>query len=319
MFTRFRAFLFFFLIGASKLPAVIERSLERTFPIGQQARVQVETFYGNIQVKSTDQSEVKVVVRQSIDASTEAVADRELRDVSVVIEKQSDGVIVLRASYKKAVRWTWQKWPPIGLEVDLTVPRACDLDLVTREGGVNLGNVRGRVNIRTMQGRVFAGEIDGPLTVWSAQGDIAVTACTGDLHLTARGGNVVVGRAFGRTEISGVGGVVEVQAAHAALQATSDGSDMKVGFVYPLSGDSALHASGGDIGVTFETKIAATIEARSSAFSEVTARELPLQVRGGGLGTSRLQADLNGGGPRVEIRSSGGSVRLLGVPLMPTP
>lgn len=319
MFNRSPAFFFFLLIGSSTLSAVIERTVERSFPVGQQARVKVDTFYGGIQVKSTDQPEVKVVVRQSIDASTPAAADGELREISLVIEQQPDGAVALKATYKKAVRWTWQKWPPIGLQVELTVPAACDLDLVTREGGVNLGNLKGRVNIRTMQGRVFAGEIDGPLTIWSAQGDIAVTACQGELHLTARGGNIIVGRTFGNSEISGVGGVVEVQAAHAALHASSNGSDMKIGFVYPLSGDSELHASGGDIGVTFETKIAATLDVRASTFSEISSRELPLQVRGGALGTSRLQADLNGGGPRVEIRSSGGSVRLLGVPLMPQP
>jgi len=317
VFTRYLAPVVLLAFSSLDSLAVIERTVERTFPVEHRAIVKVDTFYGSIQVKPTDRPEVKVLVRESIEAATPSAADRELRDLVLLLEKQPDGVVNLRASYKKTMRWAWQKWPPIGLQIEVWVPGAANLELVSREGQINVGNFQGEVKIRAMQGRVFAGEIDGPLSIWAGKGDIAVTACTGELNLTARGGNVVVGRALGPTEISGVGGEVEVQAASAALHAASDGSDMKVGFAYPLKGDSRLSVSGGDMVVTFDPRTSATLDVRASTFGKISARELGLKIVSGELGTSRLQANLNGGGSRVEIQSSGGSVRLLGVPAMP--
>lgn len=307
------------MLGASAVSAAIERTVERLFPLAHRAKVNVDTPYGSIHITSTDRPEVKIVVRESIDAASEEAANRQLRDLDLAIEQRPDGTVSLRASYKKALRWTWEKWPPVGLEIEMSVPTTSDLDLLSHEGAIEVGNVQGEVKIRAMQGRVFAGEIEGPLTIWSAKGDIAVTACQGELRLTARGGNIIVGRTIGRAGIAARGGVVEVQATHGALQAESEDSDLKVGFAYPLTGDSNLQASGGDILVTFDPRTSATIEARASTLSKVTVHDLPLVMEKGEASSSRLQATLNGGGPRVVIRSSGGGVRLLGVPAMPKP
>ncbi len=294
--------------------AVVERTIERTFPVANRAIVNVDTFYGSIQVLPSDRSDVRVLIRQSLDASTDADAERQLRNFEFVLEGTPDGRVTLAVRSRKSVRWTWDKWPPIGLVIEISVPWKCDLDLVSREGPLMVGNLQGKVNLRAEQGPVFVAEVDGAVTIWSARGDVSVTACTGPLDITARMGNVVVGRARGGIQIFEAGGAVEIQAAHGPLRVHAAGSDLKVGFAHPLRGGAELRSSGGDVVVSFDPASAAVIEARASAFGKVSARGLQLAVRSGSLGSSRVEADLMSGGPRVVIRAASGNIRLLSVP-----
>lgn len=294
--------------------ALIERTVDRTYPVSGRAVVKVDSFYGEIRVKSGDSPEVKVVVHESMDVKTEDAADRALRDLDLAIDASSSGVVTVRAQTKRSVRWSWEKWPPVVLAIEVSVPKTCDLELLTREGAIVVARVRGDVNVRALQGPIFLGEIDGNVTAWSEQGDVSVTACSAKLNVNAKAGNVVVGRALGQTDITGAGGAVEVQAAKGPLRVTSDGGDLKVGFAYPVNGDAALENASGDILLSFDPKSAVAVDARAASGAKVVARDLPFVAKTGELGSRRFEGTLNSGGPRVAARASTGGIRLLGVP-----
>lgn len=302
----------------SDAAALIERETEKTFPVAGRAQLRVDTFYGGIQVVATDTAEVQVRVRQSIDVPTETAADRQLKDVELTFETTPEGVINVRARYKRSVRWTWEKWPPMGLTIEASVPAGCDLDLISRDGGITVGNLRGNLKVRAEQGPIFIGAIEGTVTASSERGDIAVTACAGSLKAEARTGNVIVGRASGPAEIS-AGGAVEVQSGQNTVRAESESSDLKVGFMTTPPGPCELRAARGDVTASFTPNISVTLDVQASSFGKVSARDLSLALTRGELGSSRIQGQLNGGGALVSIRSSRGNVRLLGVPGVPAP
>lgn len=303
-------------LTCSPLSAAIERLVERTLPTAGHPKVRVDTFYGSIQVKPGEGPDVNVVVRETLDAKSEEAADKQLKELDLKIESDSQGVIV-RAQTKRMVRWSWEKWPPVGLAFEITVPASCDLDLVTRDGGVTVGNLQGTVSIKALQGAVFVGNVQGPVTVLSASGDVAVTAASEQLEIVAESGNVVVGRALGATKITASSGAVEIQAARGSLDVKSEGRDMRVGFLYPLNGDATLHLETGDAVLSFDPSAAIAVIAEAGASGKVSARDLAFNVRAGAWGTRTVQADLNGGGRKVTIKASRGSVRLLAVPAMP--
>lgn len=297
--------------------AVIERVVERSFPAGTHPILTIDSFFGPVAVTTHEAAEVKIVVRESIEAETEAAADEILKVLDLNFETGPGGALTLQARLRHSLRWSWQKWPPIGLRIEVTVPSTCDLKIRTGEGSIDVGALRGRVDLRNESGNIFASAIDGPASLASARGDIAVAACTGELQIDAREGNVMVGRAAGRARISGVGGTIEVQRSPGPLDLRGDGADVKVGLAYPLTGDVDVVAGGGDVLASLERGIAADLNARASAFGEISVRELPgLEVTRGRPGGSKLEGRLQGGGPRVRLRASGGNVRLLGVPAL---
>jgi hypothetical protein len=296
--------------------ALVERVQEKGFTVGAGAKLKVDTYHGMITVSPTDDPQIHVLIRKSMDVAKEEEADRLLADLELKIEQQENTVSVT-ARDRRAVRWTWQKWPAIPLVFEVKVPRACQLDLVTHDGAINVGDLRGDVRVKTFKGSVFLGQIDGAVDATSVRGDVAITACTQSLTLDARSGNVLVGRAEGMTRTRGIGGSMEIQTARGEIKADADGADLKVGFSHPLTRPADLRASGGDIIINLDPRSSCTLDANASRFGSIRVRELALKIAEGKIGDSHLLAQLNDGGPRLTLRSSGGSIRINGVTSLP--
>jgi len=253
--------------------AAIERTLERSFIISAGSILKIDTCQGAIRVEPSADSQLHVLVTQSMAVESEADADRRLQDLDLQIE-QTGSQVSVKARYRRAAHWIWQNWPPVALRYVIKVPRACSLNLVTAEGDINVSSLQGTLLARTGNGAIFAGEITGSVQATSTRGDVAVTACTGELTLIAKAGNVLVGRAGGLTKISAAGGTIEVQRARGNLNVEGDNADLKIGFVYPLTETAELHTAGGDIEVVFDPRSACTISARASAFGTVKSKNL---------------------------------------------
>ncbi len=299
---------------SARAQAVIDRVIDKTFEVKSGVTVNADTFSGGITVTASDDARVHVLVRQTVEATDEKAAEALLAKLDVTLEQAKDGGIVLKITPRHAVRWTWQNWSPAALVIELSVPRSCQLDLRTGEGGVTVGALKGNVSARTAAGAIFIGEIEGEVAATNTRGDVSVTACTGALKLLAKNGNVLIGRSGGRAELSAVDGVIEVQAARGAVIARGNRTDIKISFVHPLTEASDLKADGGDVTVGFDPRSAATLNARASKFGSVRVRDLDVTVVKGKPGESTLTGTLNGGGPLIKLRASGGQVRLNAVP-----
>jgi hypothetical protein len=300
---------------AAPAHAVIDRVIDKTFTAkSAPAVIKADTFSGGITVTTSDDLHVRVLVRQTVEATDEKAAEKLLASLEVKLDQSADGVIALKITPRHSVRWTWQNWSPAALAIEISVPRSCQLELRTGEGGITVGAVKGKVGARTADGAIFIGEIEGEVAAANTRGDISVTACTGPLKLLAKNGNVLIGRSGGRAELSAVDGIIEVQAASGPVIARGNRTDIKVSFVHPLKEASDLNADGGDVTVGFDQRSAATLNARASKFGSVRIRDLDVAVVKGKPGESALTGTLNGGGPLIKIRASGGQVRLNAVP-----
>lgn len=291
--------------------AAVERTVEKSFVVPSGITFKIDTCQGAIRIEPSLDGQLHVLVRQTMGVDTDPEADQRLQDLVLQIE-QDGAQVSVKARYRRALRWAWENWPPVALAYVVKVPRACNLDLVTSEGDILVGAIDGTVLARTGNGAIFTGEVNGSVQAISTRGDVSVTACTGELTLTAKAGNVLVGRACGLTKIKGAGGLIEIQNSRGNLRVDADGADIKVGFAHPLIETSELRAAGGDIEADFDPRSACTLLARASTFAEVKVRNLPLTIESGKIGSSRVIATLNGGGPKILINASGGTVRLIG-------
>lgn len=297
--------------------AVVPRTLEKTFPLasGQKASVQAEVFSGILQIETADVEEIQLKVEQNFEAKTPAEADEIAKNLSLRVEYK-DGQLTLGAEYSRNAHWTFENWPPVKLAFRLTVPRKCDLDLFTRDGGVQVGEIEGTIKARTYWGLIYFKGVTGRIEAKSEYGEIVVAHCKGDVQLRSISGNFRVGPVSGFADVYGYGGEIEVQAAGGGIKAETSGADLVVGFKHPVQTPAQLRTGGANIILTFDRRSSCDLDLRASIFGKcVNVKEvLPIKADSGAFGKSRMAGKLNAGGPKVDARASGGYVYVQAAP-----
>jgi hypothetical protein len=304
---------------AAPLHAVIERKVERSFQVGERTAVKVDSFYGTVNITEVPGAKsIEVVVVQTAATDSDTDMDQRLGALDLSMSQASDGAVVLSAQFRRSVTWSWENWPPVALVFEVKVPARCDVEVRTGDGLIMVGSVSGQMDLTTESGSIFTKEIDGSVKARSRSGAIAITACTGALDVKTETANITVGRAGGRTVLSSRGGYIEVQRAAGEVVLRGDGSDAQVGFVSPIREPADLSLSGGSLVLELESNAESTLDLRASRFGRVNLRgDLQMEVQSGGVGKSTLQSTVNGGGPKLVARTSGGNVWLRSVEPFP--
>lgn len=295
----------------SLVQAKIERIVEKSFPVTANGQLFVRTQGGDIHVKTDPQvSEVKVRARQVINASSDAEADALLEKMTLEIEQSGSEIKAQsRVTDSSSSSWSWKKRPGVVVYFDVVVPPTYATDLATSGGDVELGDSQAKAKIATSGGDIRVGHIQATVDASTSGGDVSVAGHTASAKLSSSGGDIRVGDSGAALSATTSGGDITVQSARAAVKATTSGGDVKVGFEDAVSAEVSLASSGGDIVVTVGKAAAFHLNASTSG-GDVQARGLTLQIEQGAPGKSKLVAAVNGGGPDMKLRTSGGDVRV---------
>lgn len=291
------------------LQAKIERTVEKTFTVQPGGTLTVKTQGGDIRVETGPGNRVEVTAREKIRASSEAEADKILADLDLKIEQTGNAVSAV-AKYQKTGGWFSGWTQPVQVSFTVKVPARYQVDLHTSGGDIGVGDLIGNVVARTSGGGVKVGAIDGEVTVSTSGGNIALGSATGATKLSTSGGNIKVDRVGGEADLKTSGGDISAQAVSAALQASTSGGDVRAALTGPLKGACSLRTSGGDVRVSVPPGVAFDLDAATSG-GKVEAGGLTIALESGGSGRSKLKGKVNGGGPPLTLRTSGGDVRVV--------
>jgi hypothetical protein len=200
-------------------------------------------------------------------------------------------------------------------------------------GSIHVERVGGEAWFETAGGEIYARESDGPIhastaggsirigrggssvSARTAAGRIEVQQARGVVYAGNSGGSILVGQAPG-VRCESTGGSIRLTGSSGSLRAMSDvGSilaELRPGLRMQ---DSVLSTSTGDITVFIPSNLALTVKALSeSGFaSRIISEFAEIQVRlASEQGRSRTLAEgaLNGGGPVLQLVSSGGAIYL---------
>ncbi|MBP6863736.1 MAG: DUF4097 family beta strand repeat protein [Candidatus Didemnitutus sp.] len=273
------------------LSAKIVRTVERSFTVQPGGNLTVVTQGGDIVVHTADTPEVRVVARQTVRANTDTEADKLLADQRLRIEQEGNDVVA-EAKYERSKSGlVWKSWPPVTVDFTVTVPRSYNLGLTTSGGDIGVESLQGQVKARTSGGDLNFARIDGELEARTSGGDIEVES------------------ARGPTEVSTSGGNIRIEAATELVSATTSGGNVRVSLAGPLQRDAFVSTSGGNVVVRVPAAAGFQLDARTSG-GNVKAAGLTLQIGDGGIGKSRLAGAVNGGGPVLKLRTSGGDITL---------
>lgn len=296
--------------------AAIDSPVRRDFNVRDGGTLFVETDLGNVTVTPGGAGASVVVKRH---ARTQKILD----DIKLSFEQQGNDVHV-RVRYDTVSHlFSWGNDVDVSLEI--RVPARYNADLATAGGNVTVGDLHGFVHAKTSGGNVRLAHIDGSVEAHTSGGNVHLDGATANAALHTSGGGVVVGDVAGNLEMRSSGGSLEVHRVAGSLLARTSGGGITIGDALGsvdahtsggsiharISGqpraDSRLSSSGGGITLDIADRVAVDLDAHTSGGSVTS--DVPVTMQGK-FSDGDLIGKINGGGPKLVLRSSGGGIHV---------
>jgi DUF4097 and DUF4098 domain-containing protein YvlB len=281
--------------------------IKKSFPAGKGGQLTLTADLGSIEVRSAEGNTVEVDVQiETRDASKSRVREF-LKDFNVDFSQTGNDVTV-RADYQHDV-WNFGDWfgRHIRVKFMVIVPNQYNVDLKTSGGGISVSDLKGTVRAATSGGSLTFGHIDGPIFGKTSGGGIRLEGCNGEADVRTSGGSIHLGKVAGDVNAHTSGGSISVNEAAGTVNASTSGGSINVTLVEQPKGNCRFTTSGGSITANLSEKIGVDVDASTSGGRVST--DFPVQVQGD-LDKHHLRAEINGGGPELYLRTSGGSIHL---------
>ena len=284
---------------------------QRSFEASAGGRFVLDADWGEVEVETWGRDAVDVTVER-----TAELASLEF--------DQQEGTITVRARRRERGILGWFRSDDAPF-FQVTVPRRFDLDLTTAGGAIGIADIAGEVVARTAGGRLAIGAVAGSVHGRTAGGSIRIEDATGAVDVGTSGGTIRVGRVGGPVQARTTGGSIHIDDAQGPVSAQTTGGSIRLGDVggtldakttggairatlaQQPEGDSRLRTTGGGIDLALAEGIKLDIDARTTGgrVSTDLADAVPVSER-----QSDWAAAVNGGGPKLTLRTTGGSIRL---------
>lgn len=292
--------------------SVFGQDVERSFAVAEGDRVALIVEHANVTVTSWDRTEV--------DFSAASVTGLEFEF------SQNDGVVTISGGdVERRGLFLWRSRGPVA-EITMNVPYWQHLNLITSGGDIQIDRLHGDFTAHTSGGEIQVGEIDGsvdlatsggrirlqqssgPVTAATSGGSIQFESVAGAVEARTSGGRIRIGEAGATVSAATSGGSIEVGRAAGAVQAQTSGGSVEVSLAGQTDADSELRTSGGSVTVYLPDGFQADLSAKS--FGGGVTSDFPELVVDNSAGGGELEQSLNGGGPDLLLRTSGGSIRI---------
>jgi hypothetical protein len=300
-----------------------EEVVKKSFAVGPGGKLTLDTDLGSVEVRGTDTGTVEIAVHREV-----RHGDREklLREFQLNFEQRGNEVIVTGDRERHGLHWLWENiWHDLQVRFVISVPRAFEADVRTSGGDVVIADLGGRVAARTSGGDVAFDRIGGAVDArtsggnvrvgvagdrveaHTSGGDVRIEEAKGSVLARTSGGDIVIERAGGDVDAHTSGGSITAADVAGALIAKTSGGSVTATITAQPASRCELTTSGGSVTVRLAAGIAVDVDAHASGGHVET--DVPATVQGE-LGRSILKAKVNGGGPELYLRTSGGSIHI---------
>jgi DUF4097 and DUF4098 domain-containing protein YvlB len=295
--------------------AATEDSINRNFNVQPGGTLTIDADLGDIVVRTSTANQVSVnVVRKG--------RTSDIHDYEVTFSQEGNDVRI-RGKYEH--KWRFFDWNNLQARFTVTVPTTYNVHLGTSGGDIKVSDLHGEALCKTSGGDLDLGHIQGSVDARTSGGDVRVSSASGKVELKTSGGDIQAGDVNGPLTARTSGGDIEVHRVQGDVLARSSGGGIDVGEVFGAidastsggsirakllqqpKGDSRLSTSGGSITIALAGMVAVDLDAHTSG-GDVNA-DVPVTVQGR-QSDSTLAGRINGGGPRLVLRSSGGDIHV---------
>lgn len=136
-------------------------------------------------------------------------------------------------------------------------------------------------------------------------GSIKIESLTGKVDAYTSGGSIRLGEIIGDVEVKTSGGSIKVDEVDGNINAHTSGGSINVKFASQPTKDSRLTTSGGSITASLIPSIKLNIYASTSGGRVSSEFEVEGKIK-----KTKIDGKINGGGPELTLKTSGGSVRI---------
>jgi hypothetical protein len=301
----------------------VEDTIKKTFEVGEGGILTIDSELGSIEVSAQSGNLVAIEVVRRVDVGSARDAQEILDNLRIDFSQEGKDVGVVTRI--EGDSWDSSMKRKLKIRFIVTVPAKYNVDLKTSGGSISVGDLEGRVDGETSGGGLEFGNILGPVNGRTSGGSIGLRGCIQDVYLKTSGGGIDIGRVDGKVDArtSGgsirigkakgsvfarsSGGSIDVEEAMGALEAETSGGSITARISAQPQGASRLETFGGSVNVYLAADIQADLDAKTSGGRIST--EFPITVEGA-LRKDRVRAKINGGGPELFLRTSGGNITL---------
>lgn len=258
-----------------------------TFQVTEHAHLRVNNAMGKVSVRRGERGVVTV-------AATKRTSGVGVDFERMQVETQQHGDAISLATH---IGWSLLQLRIRTINLEITVPEDCDLQLENGAGRLDIHGVKGDLKAKTGSGRIEVGDLQGFIRLKTGSGRIEAWSLKGAVEMKTGSGSISVREPQGKMTLTTGSGRIEVERAvlsGSSLVKTGSGSITFDGAIDPL-GDYQLLTGSGSVNVTLPTDASFTLDTSfgSRPVNEFMAREVGVAPRA-----------------RLKIRTGSGSVRI---------
>ena len=299
------------LLAACQVPAQakIYRSIEKTFAVESGGTIRIDTAGGNISVEPSTDGVVKVVAKETIRADSDSEADSILKTLKLSIDQLGRDIVVSSRCESSVWGFHFGFGPPVEVDFVVTVPADYAADLKTSGGNIEVGDLAGTVRAHTSGGNIRLGRLKGDARASTSGGDVSLKEGEGAVDLHTSGGRDKGGAGGGSGEPLDLGR----KRGDRGRRKHALGVDKRRGHEGVDRGKAEGRLRTGDLGRNGQGHRGpgGRIQSRrSDERGRCQGRGPTITIGDGGIGKSSLAGSVNGGGPRLRLRSSGGDIEV---------
>lgn len=160
------------------------------------ARITIRGARGDITVRPTDASEIRVAGKKTVRGWNEDEAQRRGASVSVEIVQNGDGYEVHPAGSGAGDSG-------VSIDMDIQVPKKSQITVRNDKGDITVSDMSAPVSLTNTNGDVEVRDTGADVTIEMHKGDVKVSDTKGDIKISGRGGQVDVASATGSFTLDG--------------------------------------------------------------------------------------------------------------------
>jgi DUF4097 and DUF4098 domain-containing protein YvlB len=186
--------------------------------------------------------------------------------------------------------------------------------ILTHSGEIQVGSAGAAAEVKTLGGDIEIGPVRGDLAAQTLAGNVRAISVGGAARVETSGGDIRIGRVDGVLQARTGGGDIIVPLVAGAVNARTAGGDVRIAVASrQLREGISIQSGGGDVNLTLPGDFRGNLEltVTDADPDEVSIRsdfpEIAISRREG---TVRGTGALNGGGEKVRVQTTSGTIRL---------
>lgn len=271
-----------------------------TFSIGSPGELDIRTSGGSIKVTGSENGSVRVEMYVSKNGRSLSKNDTDLSEFDINI-RQSGNKITAHARRKTKIRM-WDN-DNISISFKVFCPTDMSSQLKTSGGSLSAESLSGDQIFKTSGGSIAMDHINGMVEAKTSGGSINLNSFEGTIDAHTSGGSINVSDAEGDLTVNTSGGSINLDKVAGKVEARTSGGSIRA-YITNIEGDISLKTSGGGITADIPNGLGLDLDLKgNSVYTD-------LQNFSGKTDDDYIYGSINGGGPLLTMKTSGGGVRL---------